>query len=230
MKNIFAEIIGPEVPEESKTLENCKQKIIASYGDRVASCQELSWLSCDSIIYLIAHGDDPQTKQNPRFGDKNPEDVATIIQKILKGFCNASSGKRFSGLIILEGCHSAEVGQYSQKQLSFKQQLEALLKNSRSFKSISEPEARIGGYLGQAFDPENYQKTIYGISSTDNKNTIRFQTKRGVYGYKQGDGSIKYDENTYIENRVMQDSPSPQLTRRNSHKASLANHQFRELS
>ena len=57
-----------------------------------------------------------------------------------------------------------KLGNIQKTTFTLNHRLEALFeKTPRSFKSISEPEARIGGYLGQTFD-RNYQKTIYGIS------------------------------------------------------------------
>jgi hypothetical protein len=214
MKNIFVRIIGPEYPQETTTLRDCRGNILNSYGNLVASEDEIHLLVSDSTIYLIGHGDNPEKVKNPKFGDNSPEQVANIIIEILKSFCDPNNGKRFNGLIILEGCHGAEVGRYS--ATSFKQQLKEILQNNKTFRALVEAEARIGGYLGLAFDAQDYKETTYGIASTENKYTKLFQNRSGSYGALQEDGSVIYqNENSFVESRVFQKSyPSPQLTRK----------------
>lgn len=80
---------------------------------------------------------------------------------------------------------------------SFLFKVKELLSRSRTFA----PEARIGGYLGAAFEGD-YTESGYGVAITTNPSTVRFQRGRSVEGVDDSYG-IRYSENSsYIEARI----------------------------
>ena len=67
----YIEIIGPENANDD-TLAKTSAKIKNHYQEIIASRKDIKF---DSIIYLIAHGDNPVVCGSVAFGDKTPKQV-----------------------------------------------------------------------------------------------------------------------------------------------------------
>ena len=132
----YIEIIGPENLNDD-TLAKTSAKIKTCYKEIITSREDIKF---DSIIYLIAHGDNPVVCGKVAFGNKTPEQVFNTIVEILKdgGFNNANNKGEFKGGIILEGCHSAEPvpDEKTRKKLRTKSASDNDFYNSKAFRVI----------------------------------------------------------------------------------------------
>lgn len=216
LQAVFIAITGPEVPAESTTLEEGAQTLMERYGtDTYYTSEDIENDSFeapvnDDDIYLIAHGDNPAISltQEAALGEKNGAQVKNTVKAILKKFTTANKGEQFTGRIILEGCHSAEPvideSRKKAKKGSLLYDLQTAMLNDNFFAKSLAPEARIGGYLGQAFSSGEYTKG-YGTANTEHPLTIGFQNRRGIRGTKSSDGSLSYDEEeSFLESRWKQ--------------------------
>jgi hypothetical protein len=222
----YIKIIGAE-HENDNTLNKCRENIAKYF--RI--CDE-NQIETYSNIYLIAHGDDVSLP-NCRlvtFGNNSPKQVCEIIRNLLKS-SRFTESNRFSGKIILEGCHSAEpipssfIKQELNKQYSEEANIYKIVKNlanhpQNNFSSESSflyllqkqlkncsllnPEVEIGGYLGAAYD-KDYSKTGFGIASTTNPATVKLQQNRNIFGEESETGGIVYNEHeSHIQIRIGQ--------------------------
>lgn len=221
-KTAYVKIIGEESDSKSDTLQKTVKKISEAF-ELISDPKNIKY---DTSIYLVAHGNDTSITSEVKFGDKTPKEVCEIVRDIFK---EAKSLDEFKGKIILEGCHTAEpvptpkpqlkeCGRFTKKILSetckiekssflanFLEEFKEFAKSNTTSANILS-EVTVGGYLGAAYDGD-YSKTGYGIASTTNPLTIRYQQDRKA-DFTESDWGISYHEyNSFLEIRVGKEIP-----------------------
>lgn len=219
IQRAFIAVIGPEIPEGSTTLQEGAEKLkelhneITYYDLKQIENKHFRSPSFDEDIYLIAHGDNPaltRTKE-AALGGQNGASLAKIVKIILQKFVKDSNGEKFKGRIILEGCHTAEPILDEEKKKSIGgamlYDLQENMSQNKFFDKNLAPEAKLGGYLGQAFSSGNYSNG-YGTANTEHPLTIKFQKGRKYNGEIGSDGSISYsNDESYLESRWKKELP-----------------------
>lgn len=192
-------IVGPEIESHGPTVLQDGANSLASKFDRSVIVNYKDALSGKfpvahptDIIYLVAHGDDPNMEvargSSPGFGDQDAAKLARTLKNILGTL--RKQGK-FKGTNVLEGCHSA-VPEYSGMKVTGPSMLgklqEVLREQVKTFSKLIEDEAELSGYLGPSFDDTD-NKSVYSSADVESP-SLRKELGVGAKKILHGEESV----------------------------------------